>query len=97
MQVRPGSLVFDPFVGTGSILVAAAHYGAHTMGADIDARVICLGKVPPLNQVGRNYSTGEQSTMHLHVYNTHLCSHKSYDISAFPTFVSARRAQRNRL
>lgn len=44
-QVRPRSLVYDPFVGTGSILVAAAHYGAHTLGADIDARVICLGKV----------------------------------------------------
>lgn len=28
---RPGSIVFDPFVGTGSILVAAAHFGALTM------------------------------------------------------------------
>lgn len=26
-----GKLVFDPFVGTGSILVAAAHFGAMTM------------------------------------------------------------------
>lgn len=26
-----GKLVFDPFVGTGSILVAAAHFGAITM------------------------------------------------------------------
>lgn len=29
--VKPGKLVYDPFVGTGSILVAAAHYGAFTM------------------------------------------------------------------
>ena len=30
-QVKSGKLVYDPFVGTGSILVAAAHYGAVTM------------------------------------------------------------------
>lgn len=30
-QVKHGKLVYDPFVGTGSILVAAAHYGAMTM------------------------------------------------------------------
>lgn len=30
-QVKPGKLVFDPFVGTGSILIAAAHFGAMTM------------------------------------------------------------------
>lgn len=28
---RPGSIVFDPFVGTGSILISAAHFGALTM------------------------------------------------------------------
>ena len=40
MQVRRGHLVYDPFVGTGSILVAASHFGAHTFGADIDIRVV---------------------------------------------------------
>ncbi|KAK4401915.1 tRNA (guanine(10)-N2)-methyltransferase [Sesamum angolense] len=30
-QVKPGKLVYDPFVGTGSILIAAAHFGAMTM------------------------------------------------------------------
>ncbi|XP_018015888.1 tRNA (guanine(10)-N2)-methyltransferase homolog [Hyalella azteca] len=35
-QLRPGDLVLDPFVGTGSILVSAAHYGAHILGSDID-------------------------------------------------------------
>ena len=44
-QVRRGMLVYDPFVGTGSILIAAAHHGAMTLGADIDPRVISLGKV----------------------------------------------------
>ncbi|PKA57461.1 tRNA (guanine10-N2)-methyltransferase [Apostasia shenzhenica] len=28
---QPGKLIYDPFVGTGSILVAAAHFGAMTM------------------------------------------------------------------
>ena len=51
-QVKKGDLVYDPFVGTGSILVAAAHFGAHTIGADIDIRVVRdgehLGSVLPL-------------------------------------------------
>lgn len=34
----PGKLFYDPFVGTGSFCVAAAHFGAHGMGSDIDGR-----------------------------------------------------------
>jgi len=34
----PGKLFLDPFVGTGSFCVAAAHFGALTMGSDIDGR-----------------------------------------------------------
>ncbi|AQK71729.1 uncharacterized protein LOC100280406 [Zea mays] len=45
----PGKLVYDPFVGTGSILVAAAHFGAMTMGADIDIRVVRDGRGPNCN------------------------------------------------
>ena len=44
LQVQKGDLVYDPFVGTGSILVAAAHLGAHTIGADIDIRVVRDGE-----------------------------------------------------
>ncbi|KAL0027841.1 hypothetical protein WJX77_009882 [Trebouxia sp. C0004] len=44
-QVRKGDFVYDPFVGTGSILVAASHHGAHTFGADIDIRIVRDGKV----------------------------------------------------
>ncbi|KAF9937650.1 hypothetical protein BGZ65_001295 [Modicella reniformis] len=36
----PGKLVYDPFVGTGSFLVTCAHFGAMTMGSDIDGRQI---------------------------------------------------------
>lgn len=33
-------LVLDPFVGTGSFMVAAAHFGASVIGSDIDGRQI---------------------------------------------------------
>jgi tRNA (guanine10-N2)-methyltransferase len=36
----PGKIVFDPFVGTGSFTVSCAHFGAITMGSDIDGRSI---------------------------------------------------------
>eukprot|EP00794_Sanderia_malayensis_P011859 gene11859-13092_t len=39
-QVKKGSFVFDPFVGTGSILVCCAHFGAYTAGSDIDRTII---------------------------------------------------------
>lgn len=42
-QVRRGALVLDPYVGTGSILVAAAARGAVTIGSDIDVRVLRMG------------------------------------------------------
>ena len=42
--IRKSSLVFDPFVGTGSILVSAAECGAYTLGTDIDMRIIKIGK-----------------------------------------------------
>lgn len=34
----PGKLFFDPFVGTGGFCVAASHFGALTLGSDIDGR-----------------------------------------------------------
>ncbi|KAL7754450.1 hypothetical protein RI367_000431 [Sorochytrium milnesiophthora] len=39
-HARPGALVYDPFVGTGSFLVSCAVYGAQVMGSDIDGRQI---------------------------------------------------------
>ncbi|OAD53615.1 tRNA (guanine(10)-N2)-methyltransferase like protein [Eufriesea mexicana] len=35
-QVQKGDIIFDPFVGTGSLLVAASHFGGYTLGTDID-------------------------------------------------------------
>lgn len=43
-HVRRASLVYDPFAGTGSILVAAAAWGGRVLGTDIDIRVIRDGK-----------------------------------------------------
>ncbi|KAL9637214.1 MAG: hypothetical protein Q9204_001965 [Flavoplaca sp. TL-2023a] len=36
----PGKLFYDPFVGTGSFPIACAHFGAVSMGSDIDGRAI---------------------------------------------------------
>ena len=39
-QVQKGSIVIDPFVGTGSILLSCALRGAYCVGTDIDIRVL---------------------------------------------------------
>ena len=46
----PGKLFYDPFVGTGSFPIACAHFGAMTIGSDIDGRSIRGSK-------GRNVKT----------------------------------------
>jgi tRNA (guanine10-N2)-methyltransferase len=40
----PGKLFYDPFVGTGSFPVACSHFGALTIGSDIDGR--SAGRTP---------------------------------------------------
>ncbi|XP_059837494.1 tRNA (guanine(10)-N2)-methyltransferase homolog isoform X1 [Hypanus sabinus] len=48
------SLIFDPFVGTGSLLVACAHFGAYVCGTDIDYNIIHgRGKASRKNQKWR--------------------------------------------
>lgn len=39
-RVTRRGVVYDPFVGTGSILVAVAHFGSICLGSDIDIRVL---------------------------------------------------------
>lgn len=36
----PGKYFYDPFVGTGSFPIACSHFGAMTMGSDIDVRML---------------------------------------------------------
>jgi len=37
---REGSIVYDPFVGTGSFLITSAHFGSLVIGGDIDILVL---------------------------------------------------------
>lgn len=39
-QIQPGDLVYDPFVGTGSIAVACQYFNAFVIGTDLDMRVL---------------------------------------------------------
>ncbi len=39
-QVGPGTIMYDPFAGTGSFLVTGGKFGALTIGSDIDVRAI---------------------------------------------------------
>ena len=36
----PDKIFYDPFVGTGSFPIACSHFGARTVGSDIDGRMI---------------------------------------------------------
>ena len=52
---RPASVVFDPFVGSGSVLVSCAHFGAHVAGSDYDPRVFS-GEDPSVQSVKANFA-----------------------------------------
>ena len=39
-MVAPGDLVYDPFVGSGSIALACSYFGATVVGSDLDQRVL---------------------------------------------------------
>jgi len=48
-MVKENDFVLDPFLGTGSLLIAPSHFGATCFGSEIDARVIHGTKVGRLN------------------------------------------------
>lgn len=35
-RIKNGDIILDPFVGSGSLLVAGAEFGAYVIGTDID-------------------------------------------------------------
>jgi tRNA (guanine10-N2)-methyltransferase len=39
-QVKDNQFIYDPFVGSGSLLIGAAHFNAYVMGADLDYNLI---------------------------------------------------------
>lgn len=58
-QVRPGDLVIDPFVGSGSLLVPAAHFGGHVWGSDIDYMMLHARSRP--TRVGQKVRAKDES------------------------------------
>lgn len=42
LVVRPGSLIFEPFAGSGTTLQAAAMEGVNAVGCELDKRYIPL-------------------------------------------------------
>ncbi|KAA1117778.1 hypothetical protein PGT21_023036 [Puccinia graminis f. sp. tritici] len=56
--VGPGSVVNDPFTGTGSMLYASAWYGAYVFGSDIDGRPM-RGKEHSIHDSARQYGVSQ--------------------------------------
>lgn len=67
-RVRPNDVVYDPFVGSGSLLVAAAHMGAYVMGADIDWQLL-HGKSKPTRVGVKQREAGECVRANMKQYN----------------------------
>ncbi|CCI11196.1 unnamed protein product [Albugo candida] len=63
--VRPNDIVIDPFIGTGSVLIPCAKYGAMCVGSDIDFRVLLgtgvgvSGSIPPKERTRRQRKLNE--------------------------------------
>jgi len=55
-KVTSGSFVFDPYVGTGSILLAVKLFGGLGFGADLDYRVVMGKGVGRLNKNSSFYN-----------------------------------------
>ncbi|XP_026759576.2 tRNA (guanine(10)-N2)-methyltransferase homolog [Galleria mellonella] len=58
-QVKAGDMVLDPFVGSGSLLVAAAHFGAYVLGSDIDFMMLHARTRP--TRVGQKVRNKDES------------------------------------
>ena len=76
--VRPGKVLYDPFVGTGSLTLAAAHFGALVLGSDIDGRSIrgtneknLLGNFEQYGLTPRYLGSFISDLTHSPVRNTH--------------------------
>lgn len=59
---RANTLFYDPFVGTGSFIVACAHFGAYTLGSDIDGRML-RGKQG--RSIATNFQQYDLESLHL--------------------------------
>ena len=57
--VRTGSLMLDPFCGTGSLMLCAARFGAHVVGTDIDYLTLHARTKPSRVNCGKKRSSDE--------------------------------------
>ncbi|XP_057369465.1 tRNA (guanine(10)-N2)-methyltransferase homolog [Daphnia carinata] len=67
-QIDAGHIVVDPFVGTGSLLVAAAHFGGYVCGTDIDYLTL-HGKMKPSRAHQKKRQPDEDIKGNLKAYN----------------------------
>ncbi|EGO00079.1 hypothetical protein SERLA73DRAFT_21340, partial [Serpula lacrymans var. lacrymans S7.3] len=58
-QASPSKLVYDPFIGTGSMAYTTAYFGAHVYGSDIDGRQM-RGKVPGILRAAAQYGVADK-------------------------------------
>jgi tRNA (guanine10-N2)-methyltransferase len=61
-KAGPSKLVYDPFVGTGSMLYTSAWFGARVMGSDIDGRHIRGGKGKGVLDSAEQYGVRDRVT-----------------------------------
>lgn len=67
---RPGTIAYDPFVGTGSFIIASAYFGAQTIGSDIDGR-----------KIRGNLTYGIQANLEQYGLEQYLMANMACDIS----------------
>ncbi|XP_031837594.1 tRNA (guanine(10)-N(2))-methyltransferase TRMT11 isoform X3 [Nomia melanderi] len=68
-QVQKGDIVLDPFVGTGSLLVAASHFGGYTLGTDIDYLML-HGRTRPTRKMQKIREKDESIAANMKQYGT---------------------------
>lgn len=59
-RLTPGSLVLDPFVGTGGLLIPPSTHGSHVFGCDLDMRVLNGYAVGRINKKSPYYSADKE-------------------------------------
>ncbi|KAG8228981.1 hypothetical protein J437_LFUL009539 [Ladona fulva] len=76
-QVQPHDLILDPFVGTGSLLVAASQFGGYVWGTDIDFLML-HGKTRPSRISQKKREAGESVKANMEQYK---CIDKYLDVA----------------
>ncbi|CAG9769697.1 unnamed protein product [Ceutorhynchus assimilis] len=75
-KVKNGDIILDPFVGSGSLLVAAAEFGGYVFGSDIDYLML-HGKTKPSRIRQQKRASDESVRANMQQYNL---EHKYLDV-----------------